>query len=58
MSAPQPPERQVDHGEVRRRDAGDVTPAGPKSGPFSLMTGLMYAAVAIAGIWILVTLLT
>ncbi len=57
MSAPQPPERHVDHGEVSRRDASDVTPAGPKTGSFSLMTGLMFAAVVIAGIWILITLL-
>jgi hypothetical protein len=56
VSARQPHEHQVDHGEVHRREQHDVAPAGPTSGPFSLMTGIMFAVVIIAGIWFLATM--
>ncbi len=55
MSAPQPDEGNIDHGEVNRRDDEDVTPVGPTRGPFGLMTGLMVAVVVLVLIWFVVT---
>lgn len=55
MSAPQPDESDVDHGEVHRRDEQDVTPVGPMSGSFGFMTALMIGVVVFAGAYILIT---
>jgi hypothetical protein len=51
MTAPQPPEESVDHGEVRRRAASDDKPVGPQSSLMKPMNILMGAAVVIVLIW-------
>jgi hypothetical protein len=51
MSAPQPSEGNVDHGEVRRRAAADEKPVGPKSSLMKPMNIIMGAAVLIVLLW-------
>jgi hypothetical protein len=59
VSAPQPDERNVDHGEVSRRDARDVTPVGPeKKSLVTPMNLLMAAVVLFAAIWFFATQLS
>jgi hypothetical protein len=59
VSAPQPDERNVDHGEVSRRDSRDVTPVDPaKKNLFTPMNLLMAAVVLFAAIWFFATQLT
>jgi hypothetical protein len=59
VSAPQPDERDVDHGEVSRRDSQDQTEVGPEGKslvtPMNLMMG---AVILFAAIWFFATQLT